>query len=352
MQQPRAAYLVSSRDGLFLVGRGGGPGAAGVRGPLLAGHDVAHARRDPVSGTLWAAARRGDAPVIAWSDDDGATWARPNGPLPCEKVWQIHAAAGGVVWAGIEPAGLLRSGDGGATWDEVPGLDAHPTRDEWYSGGGGMMLHTILTTPERPARIVAGISVAGCFRSEDGGLTWHPSNTGTSGDGEMWEQFTGNVSRFPEVHRCVHKIVGDPTRPDRFFMQGHDGTYRSDDGGASWTDISAGLPSRFGFGIAAAPHDGPAGCAVWVVPQSGETLRTEDGITAWRTLDAGATWQSQRTGLPDAGDWMVLRDAMAADAAGVCFGSSDGTLWESADAGETWRALATGLGRIQAVEIG
>ena len=30
-------------------------------------------------------------------------------------------------------------------------------------------------------------------------------------------------------------------------MQFHGGVYRSDDAGASWTDIGAGLPSDFGF---------------------------------------------------------------------------------------------------------
>jgi hypothetical protein len=32
--------------------------------------------------------------------------------------------------------------------------------------------------------------------------------------------------------------------------------YRSDNAGDDWTDISEGLPSRFGFPVAVHPHDG------------------------------------------------------------------------------------------------
>ncbi len=350
MNQNRTTILVSSRDGLFLIGRDGGESA--VRGPLLNGHDVSHARRDPATGDLWAAATRGEQAAIWRSSDDGATWACPAGPLDAERAWHVFPTGRGTVWAGAQPAQLLRSDDGGATWQGVPGLNEHPSTVEWTPGGAGLILHTILHDPARPDRVIVAISSAGAFRSTDGGVTWDPANDGTTSFADMFKAFTGNDAEHPGVHRCVHKITPDPTNPDRYFMQSHDGMYRSDDGGATWIDISEGLPSRFGFGIAAAPHDGPAGSAVWVIPQSNETLRTVDGITVWRSLDGGASWTPQRNGLPCDGDYMILRDAMAADAGGVYAGSSDGTLWASRDAGETWRALATGLGRIQAVELG
>jgi len=342
--------IVSSRDGLFLLERSGG--GWDRSGNLLPGHDVSHARRDPVSGDLWAAAKRGDEPGFLRSPDGGATWSRAGIPAGAERAWHVMPGPDGTVWAGTEPAALHRTRDGGATWEPLPTLNDHPSREEWYPGGGGMMLHTILLQPERPGRVTVAISVAGCFRSEDGGETWAPANEGSLTGAEMWLQFTGNEARHLDVHRCVHKIVPHPTRPDTFFQQQHVGVYRSDDGGATWTAIGEGLPSSFGFGIAAAPHDGPAGCAVWVIPQSEETLRTVDGIGIWRTLDGGESWQEQRAGLPAEGDYMILRDAMTATDGIVCAGSTDGTLWGSHDLGESWSALATGLGRIQAVEVG
>jgi hypothetical protein len=40
--------------------------------------------------------------------------------------------------------------------------------------------------------------------------------------------------------------------------------YLSDDAGDSWTDISNGLPSRFGFPFVSLPHDGDT---IVVVPE-------------------------------------------------------------------------------------
>ena len=46
-----------------------------------------------------------------------------------------------------------------------------------------------------------------------------------------------------------------PGLPNRLYQQNHCGMYRSDDGGASWQSIEEGLPSSFGFPVAAHPRD-------------------------------------------------------------------------------------------------
>ena len=59
------------------------------------------------------------------------------------------------------------------------------------------------------------------------------------------------------MNHCVHDVRRSPSRPERLFMQFHDGVYRSDDGGASWIDIGTdtALPSDFGFPIVVDPAD-------------------------------------------------------------------------------------------------
>jgi photosystem II stability/assembly factor-like uncharacterized protein len=149
----------------------------------------------------------------------------------------------------------------------------------------------------------------------------------------------------------VHKVALDPTNPDRLYMQQHEGVYRSDDGGRNWTNIGDGLPSPFGFPVAAAPA--PAGCSVWVIPENGETIRTDDALRVWRTDDGGETWTPSINGLPQ-GKHNALREGMAADMlepAGVYFGTTSGTLYASADGGAHWRPIAGGLPRIQSVEV-
>ncbi|MFM8593247.1 MAG: WD40/YVTN/BNR-like repeat-containing protein [Chloroflexota bacterium] len=339
--------LVSTWDGLHLIDDSSG---TWVDQPMLAGHNIAHAVREQSTGTLWAASNRGETSRVMHSEDGGATWeAGPD--FAAEEIWHVDVAQDGAIWAGVKPAALLVSRDRGTIWAPNLGLNEHPSRKEWHDGGAGLILHTMILPPERPNRRYVAISVAGLFRSDDGGETWVAANDGTRGFGEGWSNVTGNPLEHPEVHRCVHKTIIHPTNPEVLFSQTHMGVYRSDDGGANWGEIEDGLPTIFCFGIAAQPVANDAGCALFIVPQSDETLRTTDGLIPYRSLDGGRTWEAKGNGLPS-GDHMVLRDAMAADAAGVYFGNSQGTVWATRDLGETWQVVAEGLGRVQAVEIG
>jgi hypothetical protein len=350
--------LVGTRDGVYLLRSDARRRAWRVTGPVLARHDVCHVLRDARDGVLWAAANpRDGSPAIYRSEDDGETWI-PCGALPaCERAWQVRPGRrgeNGRVWAGVMPAALFRSDDRGATWHGVPGLNAHPSRPEWWPGGGGLCLHTIILPDAQPGRVYAGISVAGLFRSDDDGQTWTPANEGIRSMGEMYAAEMGWARvAHPGVHRCVHKVALDPHNPDTLYMQQHEGVYRSDDGGRSWRNIDGSLPSPFGFPVATAPSAGPAGCSVWVIPENEETIRTDDALRVWRSDDGGETWTPSVNGLP-AGKHNVLREAMATDAlhpAGVYFGTTGGVLYASHDAGVHWRPIAEGLPRIQSVEV-
>jgi photosystem II stability/assembly factor-like uncharacterized protein len=349
--------LAGTKDGAYLLRSDANRAEWSVSGPFLTRHDVTHVVRDSRDGVLWAAAnpRRG-APAIFHSGDGGETW-RQCGELPaCERAWHVRpgrVGENGRVWAGVMPARLLRSDDRGMTWHDVPGLNAHPSRPEWWPGGGGLCMHTIILPEGQPGRVYAGISVAGFFRSDDDGETWSPANEGTSSMAEMVAAETGTLVQHPGVHRCVHKVVPDPSNPETLYMQQHEGVFRSDDGGRNWQDIGGALPSPFGFPIAAAPGSGPAGCSVWVIPENNETIRTDDRLRVWRTDDGGQTWTPNVNGLPK-GQHNVLREGMAADAldpAGVYFGTTGGALYASADGGAHWQAIIEGLPRIQSVEV-
>ena len=90
-----------------------------------------------------------------------------------------------------------------------------------------------------------------------------------------------------------------------------------------------------------------------MIPENGETIRTDDALRVWRTDDGGETWTPSVNGLPQ-GKHNVLREGMAADMlepAGVYFGTTGGTLYASSDGGAHWRPIAEGLPRIQSVEV-
>src|SRR5215831_9892481 len=58
------------------------------------------------------------------------------------NIWSLEPGAGkNELLAGVEPAALFRSGDGGDTWEMVPGISNHEHARKWQPGNGGLCLH-------------------------------------------------------------------------------------------------------------------------------------------------------------------------------------------------------------------
>lgn len=129
--------------------------------------------------------------------------------------------------------------------------------------------------------------------------------------------------------------------------------YRSDDGGRDWTDISAGLPSRFGFPILVHPHQGDT---IFAVPEQGPEMRAPTGarLAVHRSRDGGAKWKRITKGLPAQQSYAhVNRQAFAADhldEPGLYLGTSTGQLYASFDGGDSWSLLWDLLPPIYSVE--
>ena len=267
-------------------------------------------------------------------------------------VWSL-AAGHGLLYAGVEPAGLFVSKDQGETWKHVEGLQRHPTRKDWQPGGAGLILHSIVLHPADPKQIWIGISAVGVMHSADGGKTWAMRNKGTRCD------FAPEGMRYPEFGQCVHCLVMAPSKSKdgpkgRLYQQNHCGMYRSDDGGVNWQSIEQGLPSSFGFPAAVHPRDPDK---LFLLPLNGDQKGRyvpDAKVAVWCTPDGGASWQDQRKGLPQENAFIgVLRQAMATDAlkpAGVYFGTGGGALYASADEGVDWSCIAPNLPGISSVE--
>ena len=321
------------------------------------GQEVNHVIQDPRDPRRFYAAVNS-----AWfgahlhaSTDGGKTWklSEKGLELKCvpdtslKRLWRIEPGAAdqpGVVYAGGDPGTLFRSEDWGETWAEVPSLTNHETRPKWQPGAGGMCLHSIQCLPG--GRVIVAISAAGAFRSTDSGATWTPFNQGVRAD------FLPD--KFPEVGQCVHKLLAHPRNPDAMYQQNHCGIYRAKFGAKKWTDVSRGLPSRFGFGLAipAAEPD-----TMFTVPiESPEYRCTPEGkLRVGRSRDGGKTWTLLSRGLPQKNAHLqVLREAMASDTlspAGIYFGTTAGQIFHTADAGEHWKMMAENLPPVISVSI-
>jgi hypothetical protein len=293
---------------------------------------------------------------VWWSDDLGETWQEtPNGAIrfpedsgaTLERIWQLTPGLEeGVVWAGTEPGAIFRSTDHGRTFALERGLWDHPHREEWGAGFGGQAFHTILPHPTDGDAVLAAISTGGVYRTEDGGASWRPSNTGVKAE------FMPGERHFPEFGQCVHKVARNRAAPDRLYLQNHGGVYRSDDGGETWQDIAGGLPAEFGFPVVVHPHD-PDTVFVFPIVDAGARWPTDGRARVWRSRDAGETWEPLGEGsLPDDYFVAVMRDAMSADdheRAGLYLGGRNGAVWASADEGTTWREVVRNLPDVMVV---
>ncbi|HEY8635621.1 MAG TPA: hypothetical protein VIL81_00015, partial [Candidatus Limnocylindrales bacterium] len=250
----RTALLVGTRKGLFVLDGDTDRREWQLRGPLCDGWPIHDTAFDPASGAIFAAGGSPWYGPAMWrSDDLGSTWTHSSEGLTygddgpkIATSWNV-TRAGDLLYAGVEPAGLFRSRDGGATWQHVEGLTNHPTRPEWQPGAGGLCLHSIVPHADDPDRLWVGISAVGAFETRDGGATWETRNGGVRVD--------FMPDRYPEFGQCVHKLVAAADGGEHLYQQNHCGVYRSSDGGRQWEEITPGLPSEFGFPMAAHPRD-------------------------------------------------------------------------------------------------
>ena len=374
----KVRVLVGTRKGAFVLTADGKRTRWDVSGPFFAGWEVYHLKGSPADpDRLYASQSSGwFGQIIQRSCDGGKTWEPPGGepaktpegfpavesnqfvyddspetgkpltthqwydgtqhPWEFKRVWHLEPSLTDpdTVYAGVEDAALFRSGDGGKTWQEVPGLRGHGTGPKWQPGAGGMCLHTILLDPANPKRIYIAISAAGAFRTDDAGKTWKPINRG------LHSQYIPDPNA--EVGHCVHRIALHRSRPQVLFMQKHWDVLRSDDAGDSWREVSGNLPTDFGFVIDVHAHEPDT---IYVVPikSDSEHFPPDGKLRVHRSRTGGNEWEALTKGLPQHDCYVnVLRDAMAVDSldsCGVYFGTTGGQVYGSADAGDNWSLM-------------
>lgn len=348
MAKKAVTVLVGTRKGLFVLRSGAARRDWRVQGPLLAGYEVQRAfldRRRPGVGYALAAHPVWGSHVYRTADA-GHSWQplrevprhrRDEGPDSLRMLWSLAPGADAepaTLYAGIEPPGLFVSRDGGGSWQPVTAFNEHPTRATWSRAKGGLAVHSIQVDAHDARRLFVALSAGGVYRTEDAGRSFVPVNAGVRAP------YLPDAA--PASGHCVHRILLHPRNPQRLYQQGHCGTYRSDDGGDHWQEITGGLPSDFGYALASDPADPDT---VLVIPEANSQFRaTVDGrIRVYRSRDAGHTWTALMDGLPQHDAYVtILRDGLDGDGLDPCgfyFGTSSGHLFGSADGGDHWRLL-------------
>jgi photosystem II stability/assembly factor-like uncharacterized protein len=233
-----------------------------------------------VAATAWPAPAR--AAVGSWTSllDGGPVWALA-----------AHPTRRGWLFAGTKTNGILRSTDGGATWQPASrGLE-----NAW--------VRSFAVDPAEPGVILAGVegSPLSLYKSTDGGNSWRPAGAGF-------------------LPPNIVSLAFDPRRPRTIYAAGElgPGVYRSTDGGARWSLRGTGLTY---------------GATTLAVSPTTPGLLYSGSFGVYRSTDGGATWQPGGTGP----DWVAT---LAVEPhSGVLWAAARNGLFKSADRARTWRLL-------------
>jgi len=365
--------LVATRKGLFMVERQAGDVAGWkVTGCDFVADHVSMVLADPRDKRVYAGLDHGHFGVKMHRRDDGGAWEeiatpaypeKPEGledndmwgrPIPwsTSKIWALETGGpdeDGLIWCGTLPGGLFRSTDNGASWEIVRSLWDFSRVKKWMGGGADLPgIHSICVDPRNSKRVKVGVSCGGVVTTDDGGTTWDSQISG------MRAAYMPPEQAFDPDVQDPHRLVQCRADPDRFWVQHHNGIFRSDNGGTAWEEITEAGPSTFGFAVVVHPSEPDT---AWFVPAIKDEKRIPvDGkVVVTRTRDGGRTFETLRNGLPQEHAYdLVFRHALDIDGSGdrLAFGSTTGSLWISEDQGDSWQTVSANLPPVYCVRFG
>jgi hypothetical protein len=352
--------LLGTKKGLFELRRGGG--AWSIAATRFLGDPVSMLLHDPRDGALYAAQALGHFGVkLRRSRDGGDAWhevttpAFPKAGTEGPSVSYLFcletggADQPGMIWCGTIPGALFVSNDHGESWSLNQALWNLPERQHWAGGGfDDAGVASICIDPRRPDHLTIGVSTGGVWISDDSGASWHGSADG------MYADYFPPERRHEPAVQDIHRLVQCPAAPDTFWVQHHNGVFRSTDGARSWQEVTTIRPAKFGFAVAVHPRDPDT---AWFVPGVKDECRVPVGgrLVVARTRDGARSFDVLTEGLPqsDAYD-LIYRHALAVDDTGtrLAMGSTTGHLWVSENGGDSWSLVAGHLPPISCVRFG
>ncbi|MFL7813932.1 MAG: WD40/YVTN/BNR-like repeat-containing protein [Anaerolineales bacterium] len=224
-----------------------------------------------------------------------------------------------IAYAG-NPAEILRSQDGGQTWERMtPG-------DGWGSEGvrGGFPID-FQVDPRDPDRIFANNYGGGNFLSEDGGRTWMVASSG----------YTGAQVRALAIH---------PEYPGVLYAAARSGIFATPDGGSSWIGLGR-KPFQLLEWNAVAVDPGNPQHILATNNWDSAILSSQDGGFTWQRVPGspqGPVWFEVLAFAPSDPRWVYGGTASFISAGVFSPDLPANGIYQSSDGGETWQLSSKG----------
>jgi hypothetical protein len=324
--------LVTNSTSLVRAAAGGG-GAWSVEA-LLEDQKVNCLAADPRNEGVIYAGTQGNG--VLRSDDQGQSWVPAGMEGHIVKSLAVSPHESGLIYAGIKPAGVFVTRDGGDNWTDLEAFRQIRGYRFWRSPSEPpdwrAYVSNVTISPTDPEVLLAGVEFGAVVRSGDGGKTWSNHKKGAIRDCHslMFHDRNGNWA-----YEAGASLTGASV---------------SRDGGKTWHKPKKGMKHAYGWACAADPERpevwyvsaGPYGLGF--EPQAHQDGQANAAI--YRSA-GGAAWERLNGGLPQ--PMTHLAYALVTDpvAPGHLYaGLSSGEVWHTADYGDSWAKLPFNMGKV------
>jgi photosystem II stability/assembly factor-like uncharacterized protein len=266
------------------------------------------------------------------SRDAGASWRSL--PLPGKEqlVWSIRIDPqdARTIYVGTQGTTMYRSRDGGESWTELtPSPPLGMVRMSFPC-----RVIRMAVDPNRPGEVYAGLEVGGVMRSRDGGDSWEGCN-------ESLLEFTreprlrSRIVSDTETEGMMdsHALEVSAAKPGTVFLANRMGLFRSDDGGVRWQELGIGRfsPLTYARDVKVSQHDPRTMYAALSV------AAVSDEGSLYRSRDLGETWQRFDHGVAVQSTLMIIAESPA-NADRLYCATRKGQVLGTEDGGKHWRA--------------
>jgi len=246
---------------------------------------------------------------------------------------------------------IQRSYDGGKTWEPAGNqftYEGATGTHKWYDGSPHpwefKRVWHLEPSLADPDMVYAGVEDAALFRTTDGGKSWQElPGLRNHTSASSWQPGAGGM--------CLHTIIQDPRNARRMFVAiSAAGAFRSDDAGATWQPINRGLKSE-----QIPDPDAEVGHCVHHVamhPLRTNVLYMQKHWDVMRSQNAGDSWHEVSGNLPTDFGFPIDVHAHEPETIYVVPIKSDSEhyvmdgklrVYRSRSGGNEWEALTKGL---------
>lgn len=264
------------------------------------------------------------------SRDGGESWQALPLPGGDPVVWSIlrHPHEPDTLFVGTQGTDIFRSRDGGASWQK---LDV-PVPEGMVQMGFPCRVVRLAIDPNNPDDVYAGLEVGGVVRSRDGGDTWEGCNA-TLLQFAQQDRLKSRIVSDTENEGMMdsHALTISSASPGTVFLANRMGLFRSDDRGERWQELGIGRysPLTYARDVTVSPHDPNTMLAALSV-----AAMSDEG-SLYQSRDRGQTWKRFDHDISIESTLMVVAPSVSRPERVYC-AARRGQVFGTEDGGVTW----------------